>query len=258
MAPNSPNAKPAIRDTSPPAIHARKNHNGDGRAEATSDGVRKMALATTPPTMSSTASKNDMPRIRPGDFALADAVSSAVVWVSIRLVPSAAALAYNRTVRWRLLNMKEPVNSNRANLMHPDVGYAHTLPSSYYLNPEVLEQEKRSVFWRTWQVVGYREQVAKPGDYFTYDLIGEPLLIVRDTENKLRGYYNVCRHRAGPPAEGCGSKKVFRCLYHGWTYGLDGRLLNAPEMEGVSDFRKEEFSLRAVNVAEWAGLVFVN
>src|SRR5262249_45733015 len=127
-----------------------------------------------------------------------------------------------------------------------------------YLETAQLEVEKKQIFWRTWQVIGYREQVAKPGDYFTYDLVGEPLLIVRDTEGKLRGYYNVCRHRAGPAAEGCGSRKVFRCGYHGWTYALDGRLLNAPEMDGVCDFRFEDFALRAIQVAEWGGLVFVN
>ncbi len=154
--------------------------------------------------------------------------------------------------------MKEPVNSKSGTILEGEVGRAHTLPSSYYLEPSILEREKLAIFWKTWQVVGYREQVATVGDYFTFDLAGEPLLIVRETSGKLRGFYNVCRHRAGPPAEGCGNRKVFRCGYHGWTYGLDGRLLNAPEMEGVRDFRHEDFGLRPVQVAEWGGLVFVN
>jgi choline monooxygenase len=158
--------------------------------------------------------------------------------------------------------MAEGVNSkgelDHAGLINREVGRAQTLPSRFYLDAISLEEEKRRIFWRTWQVVGWREQVAKPGDYFTFDLAGEPLLIVRDTEGALRGYYNVCRHRAGPAAEGCGSKKVFRCLYHGWTYGLDGKLLHAPEMEGVCDFRREEFGLKTIRVAEWAGLVFAN
>ena len=154
--------------------------------------------------------------------------------------------------------MKEPVNSNRGTILDPEVGKAHTLPSSYYLDVEVLEREKHAIFWKTWQVIGYREQVANPGDYFTFDLVGEPLLVVRETNGGLRGFFNVCRHRAGPPAEGCGNRKVFRCGYHGWTYGLDGRLLNAPEMDGVCDFRHEDFGLRPVQVAEWGGLVFVN
>jgi choline monooxygenase len=84
------------------------------------------------------------------------------------------------------------------------------------------------------------------------------LLITRDNQKKLRGFYNVCRHRAGPPAEGCGSRKVFRCGYHGWTYALDGRLLNAPEMDGTANFCADEFRLRPIHIAEWQGQIFVN
>ena len=95
--------------------------------------------------------------------------------------------------------MAQTVNSN-------PIEHAFTLASSYYVDPALLEQEKRSIFWRTWQIVGCSGQVAKAGDYFTADLCGEPLLLVRDTAAQLRGFYNVCRHRAGPPAEGCGSR----------------------------------------------------
>ena len=143
-------------------------------------------------------------------------------------------------------------------IIDPSLERAFTLPADFYIHPKYLESEKHEIFWRTWQIVGRSAQVAKPGDYFTTCLCGEPLLIARDTESKLRAFYNVCRHRAGPPAEGCGSRKVFRCGYHGWTYGLDGRLLNAPEMEGTEDFHHENFRLRSVSVDEWQGQVFVN
>jgi len=154
--------------------------------------------------------------------------------------------------------MAQSVNKIPGKILDPSIERAYTLPSSFYIDPHFLDQEKRNIFWRTWQIVGRSEQVAKPGDYFTTNLCGEPLLIVRDTENKLRGFYNVCRHRAGPPAEGCGSRKVFRCGYHGWTYGLDGRLINAPEMDGTGDFRFEDFRLRSIQTEEWEGQVFVN
>jgi phenylpropionate dioxygenase-like ring-hydroxylating dioxygenase large terminal subunit len=68
----------------------------------------------------------------------------------------------------------------------------------------------------------------------------------------------VCRHRAGPPAEGCGSRKLFRCAYHGWTYDLDGTLISATEIEGVKGFRAEDFALTPVRTEEWFNLVFVN
>jgi choline monooxygenase len=106
--------------------------------------------------------------------------------------------------------------------------------------------------------VGNRHQLANPGDFFTTELLGEPLFLVRGAGGELRGFYNVCRHRAGTPAEGCGSRKVFRCGYHGWTYGLDGKLISATEIEGVQDFRSEDFALRPVRTEEWFNLIFVN
>jgi choline monooxygenase len=139
-----------------------------------------------------------------------------------------------------------------------DIARAWTLPSKLYFDPQIFAAERDKIFGSTWQVVGHHAQVAKPGDYFTTELAGEPLLIVRDGEGKLRGFYNVCRHRAGPPAEGCGSRKVFRCGYHGWTYGLDGALISATEIEGVEGFRAEDFALAPVETEEWFNLIFVN
>jgi choline monooxygenase len=140
----------------------------------------------------------------------------------------------------------------------PEIARAWTLPARHYFDPETYQQEREKIFHRTWQVVGHRDQLATAGDYFTVELAGEPLLLVRDQNGEVRGFYNVCRHRAGPPAEGCGSRKVFRCGYHGWTYGLDGKLISAPEFEGVEAFEPAQFSLRPVQVAEWSNLIFVN
>lgn len=142
--------------------------------------------------------------------------------------------------------------------INPSVAKSWTLPADVYLDPALLERENQSLFGRTWQIVGRRDQVANPGDYFTVELTGEPLLIVRGNDSVLRGFYNVCRHRAGPPAEGCGSRKAFRCGYHGWTYSLDGRLLNAPEMDGTASFDYSQFGLQPVPIGEWEAWVFVN
>jgi choline monooxygenase len=139
-----------------------------------------------------------------------------------------------------------------------DIARAWTLPASFYVDPATASQEKDKIFSRTWQVVGHHEWVAKPGDYFTTQLVGEPLLIVRGADEQLRGFYNVCRHRAGPPAEGCGSRKLFRCIYHGWTYNLDGTLNHATEIEGVEGFKPEDFALAPVRCEAWFNLVFVN
>lgn len=143
-------------------------------------------------------------------------------------------------------------------LIQADLSRAYTLPSRFYTDSQVLSVEVRNIFRRTWQLVGAAAQVSRPGDYVTFEVAGEPLLVVRDNSSTLRGFFNVCRHRAGPPAEGCGSRKVFRCGYHGWTYSLEGRLLNAPEFEGVNDFSHDNFGLRPVAVEECFGLIFVN
>jgi phenylpropionate dioxygenase-like ring-hydroxylating dioxygenase large terminal subunit len=152
----------------------------------------------------------------------------------------------------------EPTILFSSSLVDADISRAWTLPASLYVDSAVAAQEKEKVFSRTWQVVGHHSQVCNPGDYFTTQLVGEPLLIVRGVDHQLRAFYNVCRHRAGPPAEGCGSRKLFRCVYHGWTYNLDGSLNHATEIEGVQGFDAKDFSLAPVCCEEWFNLVFVN
>lgn len=139
-----------------------------------------------------------------------------------------------------------------------DIARASTLPAPLYFSPETFEKEKKSLFAATWQVVGHIQQAAKAGDYFTFDLLGEPLLIARGEDSILRCFHNVCRHRAGNPASGCGNRKLFRCGYHGWTYRLDGALLVTPEFDGVEDFDPAEFGLVPVRLEEWFNLIFVN
>lgn len=135
---------------------------------------------------------------------------------------------------------------------------AETPPASWYTDARVLEEERRQVFGRTWQLAGRAEQVAEPGRFFTTEVGGEPVIVVRDAAGRLRAFSNVCRHRAGPVAAGEGRCQSFRCGYHGWTYGLDGRLLGAREFEGVEGWRREETALPEFACAAWGALVFVN
>jgi choline monooxygenase len=151
--------------------------------------------------------------------------------------------------------MTEPLADLR---IDPDLAHAWSIAARFYHDEGIFLLEQERIFRRSWQVAGHIHQLVNPGDFFTTELQGEPLLLVRGAKGELRGFYNVCRHRAGPPAEGCGSRKLFRCGYHGWTYGLDGALISAPEFEGVEDFRPEEFALRPVRVEEWFNLIFVN
>jgi len=142
--------------------------------------------------------------------------------------------------------------------IHDDVARAWTLPSRFYFDPTVCDCETQRIFRKEWQVVAHRSQLTNPGDYVTLEVAGESLLLVCGADDRVRGFYNICRHRAGPPATGCGSRRVFRCGYHGWTYALDGKLVSAPEVEGVQDFNSNEFSLVPVGVGEWGRFIFVN
>src|SRR4051812_13794992 len=87
---------------------------------------------------------------------------------------------------------------DKLRLFDPDLPLerAHTLPSSWYFDPEIDRAERRTVFGGTWQVAGRAGQVAEPGSFCTTDIAGEPVLVVRDAEGVLRAFANVCRHRA--------------------------------------------------------------
>ncbi len=139
----------------------------------------------------------------------------------------------------------------------PDIRRAATIPSRLYVDPVYLELERERVFANTWQLVGRMEQVAESGQFFTAEIGNESVVVLRDGDT-LRGFYNVCLHRAGPVAHGCGKRQTLQCKYHGWTYTLDGALLRAPEMEGVERFTPADMHLRGVAVSTWGPLVFVN
>ncbi|HEX8116800.1 MAG TPA: aromatic ring-hydroxylating dioxygenase subunit alpha, partial [Pyrinomonadaceae bacterium] len=135
---------------------------------------------------------------------------------------------------------------------------AWTPPASWYRDARVLEEEMCKVFGRTWQLAGRAAQVSGPGQFFTAEVGGEPVIVLRDGAGTLRAFSNVCRHRAGPVAAGEGRCRNFRCGYHGWTYGLDGRLLGAREFEGVEGWSRDETALPEFACEEWGALVFVN
>lgn len=140
----------------------------------------------------------------------------------------------------------------------PELARASTLPARVYTDPAIYERERERIFARTWQPVGRTEQLRAPGDYFTTELCGEPIVVLRDKAQGLRAFYNVCRHRAGPVAAGCGRRMSLTCAYHGWTYGLDGSLLTTPEFEGVACFDKASSGLVPIAVAEFGPFLFCN
>src|SRR5438445_233834 len=137
---------------------------------------------------------------------------------------------------------------------------AKTLPQRYFVSSAVFAEEQEKVFSRQWALVGHKSQLAQAADYFTSEVAGESLIIVRDKRGEIHGFYNVCRHRGSCLIENRNGQlsAAIQCPYHAWTYGLDGRLLGAPHMDDVPGFNKADYSLRPVNVALWEGFIFVN
>ena len=133
-----------------------------------------------------------------------------------------------------------------------------TLPASCYTDPAWFAAEMEQIFARMWICAGRIDEIAAPG-YLRRDVANASVLLVRDGDT-VRAFHNVCRHRGTRlcDAEAGALGTSIQCPYHGWTYGLDGRLIGAPQMDEVAGFAKDDYPLRRVASAVWDGHVFVN
>lgn len=132
--------------------------------------------------------------------------------------------------------------------------------NSVYLDPKIFEAEQERLFGRAWNLVGHECELPNPGDYFTRDLAGSPMIITRDHDGDLRALYNTCRHRGSLVAsQERGHCKTLLCPYHNWNYALDGRLLGVPGIESFegTGFTKEDYGLVMARVESAHGLIFV-
>ena len=135
-----------------------------------------------------------------------------------------------------------------------------TAPASWYSDPVIWQRERRAIFAKSWHFVTHESALLLVGAWRAETLAGYPVLVLRDEAGGLRGFHNVCRHRAGPLTAGeegiCEGALV--CRYHGWRYALDGRLRAARDFGAATDFDPRDFSLWPVRVETWRGLVFAN
>lgn len=137
------------------------------------------------------------------------------------------------------------------------IEYARTLPARTYIEEQYARLEAKRIFGRSWQLAGRIDQLPEAGSYLTAEIGGEPIVIVRGADGEIRGFINICRHRAGPLANGSGTCDKLRCGYHGWTYDLKGQLIGLPDFAGVADFNRRDNGLVEVEVADWEQLIFV-
>jgi phenylpropionate dioxygenase-like ring-hydroxylating dioxygenase large terminal subunit len=132
------------------------------------------------------------------------------------------------------------------------------LPAWTYSNAELARLEHERVLLPSWQIVCHVSSVARPGDYFTFDLGPDSVLVLRGQDGEIRAFHNVCRHRAARLAEGQGKcPGVITCPYHGWSYGLDGALRGVPLRESFPGLDRDALGLLPVRSEVLLGFVFV-
>ena len=135
---------------------------------------------------------------------------------------------------------------------------AKSLPAGFYTDQAFLDYEIEHLFHKEWLCLGRVEEIPAAGDYFTLDVVGEPLLVVRDQQQAIRIFSNVCRHRGMPVASDKGNTNTFVCPYHAWSYDTQGQLLRTPFIEGRADFPINDCQLPEFNSTVWGGFIFVN
>lgn len=137
-------------------------------------------------------------------------------------------------------------------------GLARAMPGPFYTDENFLAVEEQAIFRKEWVCLGHEDEIRDPGDYFTTELVGEPLLVVRGKDGQVRVLSNVCRHRGNIVASGRGNARLFSCAYHAWGYGQDGALVAAPLMDKVEGFDKADCGLFPFAVEIWQNFIFVN
>jgi len=138
---------------------------------------------------------------------------------------------------------------------------ADFVPKTDYTCREFARAEKEKLWTRVWQVACRAEEIPKVGDYVTYDICDQSIIVVRSAPNTIQAYYNVCMHRGRRLTEGCGHATRFHCNYHGWRWNLDGsvqRILDEQDWASCSNASHDDFKLPEILCDTWGGFVFVN
>jgi phenylpropionate dioxygenase-like ring-hydroxylating dioxygenase large terminal subunit len=139
-----------------------------------------------------------------------------------------------------------------------DPARSHTPRADFYTSPDLFGREVERIFYRQWNFACHGEALREPGDFVTCRIMEQNVILVRGKDRVLRGFYNVCKHRAHELLQGCGRAKVITCPYHAWSFHIDGRLRSARGSEAMADFDPAGFALTAIRVEEYAGFVFFN
>ncbi|MFM9883938.1 MAG: aromatic ring-hydroxylating oxygenase subunit alpha [Burkholderiales bacterium] len=153
-----------------------------------------------------------------------------------------------------------PASARRWSAIYPELGTA-PIPIEPCISPEYFERERKAIFKRTWLNVGRVEQIPKPGDYFTIDIVAgsASIIVARAMDGTIRAFHNMCSHRGNKVVwNESGHANRFVCSFHAWVFGLDGSLRGVPDEGQFHDFRKADHALSPVALDTWEGFLFVN
>lgn len=144
----------------------------------------------------------------------------------------------------------------RTNAERP-FGEARAAPPGIYTSPEFLAREQQDIFLREWICAGRADAIPEAGDYLTMQIADQPVFVVRNRDGAVRAFSNVCLHRMSVLLEGRGNRQFITCPYHAWSYGLDGRLRNAPHMDASPAFDRKDYCLPEIRCELWDGWIYV-
>ena len=132
-----------------------------------------------------------------------------------------------------------------------------SLDQKFYKDTSIFHLEKHTIFYNSWIFIGHESQIPNKGDFFVYKLLDEEIIVLRNKENKVKAFFNVCRHRGSRVClEEKGNTSRFSCPYHSWTYNLDGKLLAAKSLrEGID---KSKLGLHPCNIESASGMLLIN
>ena len=132
-----------------------------------------------------------------------------------------------------------------------------SLDQRFYKDTSIFDLEKHNIFYNSWIFIGHESQIPNKGDFFVYKLLDEEIIVLRNKENKVKAFFNVCRHRGSRVClEEKGNTSRFSCPYHSWTYNLDGKLLAAKSLrEGID---KSKLGLHPCNIESASGMLLIN
>ena len=150
------------------------------------------------------------------------------------------------------VRLKSPVVST-------DPAIRLTLPGWAYHSEEFHELEREHIFVSSWQIVCHASELPETGDYVTFEFFGRRGFVLRGNDGEIRAFHNVCAHRAHAVVSGERGRyaRHLTCMYHGWTYHLDGRNRSVSAPDTFPKFDRSQYGLKPIELEVFMGMVFI-